>query len=217
MHPRGYGVSRDADPYTGDAARDALGHGDPCPTALDVVGVPGLDHALVYAFKDDNQGPPTATEVMRVLDCTRRLLPGAKLIGSTFDAFVSNLTATPAAMKGLPVLEQEIGDTWIFGAQADPLKSVFPFRTPLPFAPATGERTTLLLPRGRTQPLGLNPSSFLRSVVMAAKQMRLAMQQRSQCVESGWCNESSPCLANFTRMLLKVNGSDSGGSGVRTR
>ena len=32
-----------------------------------MIRVPGLDEALVYAFKDDNQGPPSPAEVHKVL------------------------------------------------------------------------------------------------------------------------------------------------------
>lgn len=110
-----------------DGAGIVVGHGDPCPSAQDVVVVPGVDEALVYAFKDDNQGPPSADEVRMVLNCTRHLFADTKpppaLIGSTFDAFVAAVLQHPVAVANLPQLTAEIGDVWIYGAQADPWKS----------------------------------------------------------------------------------------------
>ena len=103
LHPRGYGLSDLDDDGSDDDDDDhhdddhvssgsdgpivgapLVGVGDPCPTVHDVVTVPGFNEALVYAFKDDNQGPPAALEVALVLECinhgqngTGPLFPGA--------------------------------------------------------------------------------------------------------------------------------------------
>ena len=84
----------------------------------DVVQVAGFNEALVYAFKSDNQGPPSAEEVGVILSCIRNasgvgLFPGSspQVVGSTFDAFVSALLAHPTAAANLPVVTSEIGDT----------------------------------------------------------------------------------------------------------
>ena len=92
------------------------------------VYIPGFDEALIYAFKDDNKGPHNVTEAQHVIDCVRSLIPGGgggkpRVFGSTFDAFVAAVMASPTARAALPVVTQEIGDTWIFGAQADPRKT----------------------------------------------------------------------------------------------
>jgi hypothetical protein len=42
---------------------------------------------------------------------------------STFDAFVSALESDQSAMSRLPVEDREIGDTWIWGLQQDPVKT----------------------------------------------------------------------------------------------
>ena len=88
-----------------------------------MVAVPGFNEALVYVFKDDNQGPPVAGEVAEALRCIEALFPpGASMEGSTFDAFVDALLTQPGggAVASLPTLTSEIGDTWIFGAASDP-------------------------------------------------------------------------------------------------
>ena len=77
--------------------------------------MPGFGEALLYMFKDDNQGPPSPVEVAAALACVheKALFPrSAKLVGSTFDAFVGAVSASPAALASLPVVTAEIGDTW---------------------------------------------------------------------------------------------------------
>ncbi len=130
LHPRGYGFETDDDEDKLQAQEqqttgriDAPLVGDPCPTIHDVVTVPGYNEALVYAFKDDNQGPPAPLEVALVLSCIKHgqnesdpLFPGSspELIGSSYDAFVAGLLAHPDnPAQNLPVVTSEIGDTWI--------------------------------------------------------------------------------------------------------
>ena len=126
LHPRGYGVSVDS---VGEPTLDVDGEEeapDVCPGLQgsrgfgvnDVVQVPGFNEALVYAFKSDNQGPPSAAEVNVILSCIHNasgvgLFPGSspQVVGSTFDAFVSALLEHPTAAASLPVITQEIGDT----------------------------------------------------------------------------------------------------------
>ena len=131
LHPRGYGTTladgtsvplfSSGEPSTITAPPQCISLQPHRPWSVhDVVTVPGFDEALVYVFKPDNQGPPSADEVREVIKCTALLFPrGARLIGSTFDAFVENLLAS-GKESSLPVLTAEIGDTWIFGAAADP-------------------------------------------------------------------------------------------------
>ena len=128
LHPRGYGVSEGVAAYSSGYAKpdpercfNFQGHGD--WSIHDVVTVAGFNEALVYAFKSDNQGPPDADEVHQMLNCTAMLFPaGAELYASTFDSFIHSLLEHPTAAKSLPVFDGEIGDTWIYGAQADPKK-----------------------------------------------------------------------------------------------
>ena len=46
--------------------------------------------------------------------------PGAKIVASSYDAFLSELDKVRSA---LPVVTQEMGDTWIYGVPSDPLKN----------------------------------------------------------------------------------------------
>eukprot|EP01089_Gocevia_fonbrunei_P013483 TRINITY_DN3465_c0_g3_i3.p1 TRINITY_DN3465_c0_g3~~TRINITY_DN3465_c0_g3_i3.p1 ORF type:complete len:696 (-),score=157.49 TRINITY_DN3465_c0_g3_i3:338-2425(-) len=85
----------------------------------DCVIVDGLTHALAFAFRGDNAGPHTVDEVEQVLDQLRSEFPGAKVIASTYDAFVTELSKV---QHTLPVITSEIGDTWIHGCASDPNK-----------------------------------------------------------------------------------------------
>ena len=76
--------------------------------------------ALCTSFRSDNQGPVhEIADVNAALAAVRKEYPGAKVFSSTFDDFI--LDVEPVKDQ-LPVVTQEVGDTWIYGNGADPLK-----------------------------------------------------------------------------------------------
>ena len=88
----------------------------------DAVVIPGLGHAVVFDWRGDNAGPPTsAEEVLADFKAIRAEFPGADVFASTLDDFTALLT--PAVVAVLPVVEAEIGDTWLHGSASDPHKS----------------------------------------------------------------------------------------------
>ncbi|HSH78308.1 MAG TPA: DUF5054 domain-containing protein [Herpetosiphonaceae bacterium] len=86
----------------------------------DLMIVPGLSDAIYFAHTDDNQGPQTPQQVLETFQKLRALLPGARVIASTLDAFARKIHALKPR---LPVVQAEIGDTWIHGVGSDPLKT----------------------------------------------------------------------------------------------
>lgn len=81
--------------------------------------VPGLDEALAFAHTSDNLGPQTADQVREAYANLRAAFPTAEIVASTMDVFARKLLQ----VKGeLPVVTQEIGDTWIHGGASDPQK-----------------------------------------------------------------------------------------------
>ncbi|MGW5188064.1 DUF5054 domain-containing protein [Kribbella sp. NPDC004138] len=76
--------------------------------------VPGSDEGLFLSFTNDNQGPPLAEDV-RALHAR---YPDAEVIASDLNAFGR---AARESRTNLPVLTQEIGDSWIYGMAADPI------------------------------------------------------------------------------------------------
>lgn len=108
-HPRGYPNNYGPTPMSpgGLASKE-------CAT------VPGLDHALCFAFRTDNTGPPVDyKEVLMVYEIARAQFPNARINASKFEDFIEVLT--PYQSK-LPVMTQEMGDVWIQGCASDPLK-----------------------------------------------------------------------------------------------
>ena len=91
----------------------------------DAVIVPGLSHALVFAWRGDNQGPPDSiNEIASDFASVQKTWPNAKVIFSTFDNFTAHLL-DPSVLSQLPVVTSELGDTWIHGAGSDPIRTGF--------------------------------------------------------------------------------------------
>jgi len=88
--------------------------------------VDGFGHVLCLYFKNDNDGPPGVAEVQGVYAALREQFPEAdpaRVVASSFEAFVDALLADQDAVDSLPVVTEEIGDTWIHGMAADPLQT----------------------------------------------------------------------------------------------
>ncbi|XP_052801286.1 uncharacterized protein LOC128232002 [Mya arenaria] len=80
----------------------------------------GFDTALCFAFRTDNSGPPESVEeILGYYEILRAEFPGANLHASTFEKFVE---AVWPMRDQLPVVTNEIGDTWIQGISSDPRK-----------------------------------------------------------------------------------------------
>ena len=81
--------------------------------------VEGMDEVLEFAHTGDNMGPQSAAAIQAEMDRIGALYPNAKVEASTMDAYAERVME----YRGLlPVVEEEIGDTWIHGIASDPLK-----------------------------------------------------------------------------------------------
>jgi len=81
--------------------------------------VPGSDLALVTAVRNDNSGPDTPDEIAQAHADLAAQFPNAEIVATNLSDMANALAPYRA---GLPVVEQEIGDTWIYGVASDPLK-----------------------------------------------------------------------------------------------
>lgn len=81
--------------------------------------IEGIDDSLAFGHTGDNLGPQSPQQVLEVYRDLQRSFPGAHLFASTLDAFAAKLMPIKAT---LPVVTQEIGDTWIHGVGTDPVK-----------------------------------------------------------------------------------------------
>eukprot|EP01111_Echinosteliopsis_oligospora_P018725 TRINITY_DN8746_c0_g1_i1.p1 TRINITY_DN8746_c0_g1~~TRINITY_DN8746_c0_g1_i1.p1 ORF type:complete len:564 (-),score=154.55 TRINITY_DN8746_c0_g1_i1:70-1761(-) len=85
----------------------------------DCVTFEDFGHALCWDFRNDNSGPPQMQEVLDVWAAVQAEFPGANITASSYDQFVNELVTIK---DQLPVVTDEIGDTWIYGVPSDPLK-----------------------------------------------------------------------------------------------
>lgn len=85
----------------------------------DCIAVDGLKEALCVWFIPDNGPPPDVSAVRTTYRMLTKQFPKAKVRAATFDDF---LPALEGIRSRLPVVDLDIGDTWINGPPADPLK-----------------------------------------------------------------------------------------------
>lgn len=81
--------------------------------------IPGTQTAIAINFTGDNHGPHKPDQIAKIYADFREKYPNAEVVASTFN----DIAAEIAVIRDqLPVITQEIGDTWIHGAGSDPLK-----------------------------------------------------------------------------------------------
>jgi len=84
-----------------------------------IARVPGSDLAVVTRVRDDNAGPHTAEEISDLHTDLAKQFPNAEIAACT----LSEMAKAIGPYRGaLPVVTQEIGDTWIYGVASDPMK-----------------------------------------------------------------------------------------------
>ncbi len=81
--------------------------------------VPGSDVAIAIVVRDDNSGPHTPAEIAKTYNDLKQQYPNATVTPTNLTE-IANAVAPWSA--SLPVITQEIGDTWIYGIGSDPVK-----------------------------------------------------------------------------------------------
>jgi hypothetical protein len=84
-----------------------------------VVQAPGSHLAVAIEMRGDNAGPHSVDEIRKIYAELRKQFPNAKVTASNLSQIA---TAAEPYRSNLPVVTQEIGDTWIFGPPSDPVK-----------------------------------------------------------------------------------------------
>ncbi|OZB92452.1 hypothetical protein CJP46_24590 [Paenibacillus sp. XY044] len=79
----------------------------------------GLNDVLYFAHTHDNHGPSTALQIEAEFAQLREAYPHAEIRASTLDQYAEKVWAI---RDTLPVVEEEIGDSWIHGTSTDPYK-----------------------------------------------------------------------------------------------
>lgn len=81
--------------------------------------IPGADTVIHFAHTNDNCGPQSIEDVLQVYKDVRAEYPNAKIIATDLNGMAE---AVLKIKDTLPVVTEEIGDTWIHGAGTDPRK-----------------------------------------------------------------------------------------------
>lgn len=81
---------------------------------------------LAMLMRYDNQGPPQPEELTKLLDDIHKKLPGVKVtVGELGDFGERIMKENPT----LPVIRQDMPDTWIHGTMSDPASSILASKT----------------------------------------------------------------------------------------
>eukprot|EP00756_Hemistasia_phaeocysticola_P051674 Hpha_TRINITY_DN26846_c0_g1::TRINITY_DN26846_c0_g1_i1::g.17388::m.17388 len=89
------------------------------PAGTEASIVTANSSALVFLYTMDNSGPPTYQQVVDFWAGLRKKHPTAKIMSSTLDRFAVEALKHRAQ---LPVVTSELGDSWLYGGPADPIK-----------------------------------------------------------------------------------------------
>jgi Glycosyl hydrolases family 38 N-terminal domain. len=81
--------------------------------------IPGFEDALYFAHTLDNVGPQSLEEIHRLYRDLAEQYPNAVIKASTLDDYADRIWSCKSS---LPVVTEEIGDSWIHGAASDPSK-----------------------------------------------------------------------------------------------
>lgn len=81
--------------------------------------IDGFDEAIEYAYTGDNTGPQSAEKIRTLMAQYREKYPNAEVVASTINDFAAALRPIRNA---LPIVREEIADTWIHGCGTDPVK-----------------------------------------------------------------------------------------------
>ena len=85
----------------------------------DIARVPGSDTAIAIVVRGDNSGPHKPQEIDEIYAELARRFPNAQITATSLTEIAN---AVQPFRGHLPVVTQEIGDTWIYGVASDPLK-----------------------------------------------------------------------------------------------
>ena len=86
-----------------------------------VMVLPDGQTAVAISFTGDNHGPQSPEQITEIYKNLRERFPEAEVFASTLNDVAKEIIP----QKGhLPVITQELGDTWIHGTGSDPLKVV---------------------------------------------------------------------------------------------
>lgn len=85
----------------------------------DVVAIPGTEHAVAISFTGDNMGPHSLDSIHSVYEGLQATYPQANVQATSLEQVADDVALI---RDSLPIITQEIGDTWVHGVGTDPTK-----------------------------------------------------------------------------------------------
>lgn len=76
------------------------------------------DFAICFGHTLDNCGPQSTEEIIQQYDELKKIYPQAEIKAATLDDIAKKINS----LSNIPIIDKEIGDTWIHGAGTDPEK-----------------------------------------------------------------------------------------------
>src|SRR5271157_1887499 len=83
-----------------------------------IVQAPHSDLAVAVEMRGDNSGPHSVEEITKIYADLRKRFPHAQVTAANLSEIAA---AVEPYRRRLPVVTQEIGDTWIYGVASDPI------------------------------------------------------------------------------------------------
>src|ERR1700689_5010696 len=80
---------------------------------------PASDLAIAIVVRDDNSGPHKPEEIVKICADLKHQFPNPQFVSTNLTEIAN---AVEPHRSNLPLVKQEIGDTWIYGVSSDPLK-----------------------------------------------------------------------------------------------
>lgn len=145
------------------------------------------DFIVCFAHTGDNLGPQSAAQIMGVYDKLRKKYPECSIRVGTID----DLAKKVLALDNLPIVEREIGDTWIHGAGTDPQK-VSRYRKLLRYIENAGDvsedlsESLLCVPE---HTWGMDVKTFFPYDKFYSHTDMLSMADERRTIEKSWCEQ----------------------------
>lgn len=84
-----------------------------------IMHIPDTSEAVALMFTGDNHGPQTVGQVMEAYKNIQTQFPDAEIVASDLNAIADTIQSVK---NMLPIVTQELGDSWIHGIGSDPQK-----------------------------------------------------------------------------------------------
>ena len=143
------------------------------------------DFILYFAHTGDNLGPQNAEQIVKIYNEIQAEYPTAIIKAVTLNDVAEKI----ANLKNLPIVENEIGDTWIHGAGTDP-KKLSRFRHAMKYISKDADLSDslLLIPE---HTWGMDVKKFFKNDTDFFPEELAPLKQNRKTIEDSWEEQRS--------------------------